>query len=195
MSGLDAQYQSGKQVEQGVFGQVCAENGARIGHESWGTMRHGAGTPAFDVSWSILARKLLTHLGTMWYLFRDGTSIHLWTNGGATRLGVRGFPRSGVPTMGLSKGVDGKVAMNKVIVRDERIVIKLSAVKKGELQEISEQMGVSISAIGAYVIGQWLMQQQMMTKPLMEKMNALMAETVKELVAQGQGQECERSAT
>lgn len=84
------------------------------------------------------------------------------------------------------------MAVNRAIVRDEKIIVKLSAEKKGQLQAISERMGVSMSAIGAYVIGQWLMQQEMVTKPLVDKMGDSMVSIMEQYMAQAvkaQGQE------
>jgi hypothetical protein len=112
-------------------------------------------------------------------MFVDGKLLTIWGASGMLVVLGQATNRGQIRS-------DWKMAMSRAIVRDEKIIIKLSAEKKGELQAISEQMGVSMSAIGAYIIGQWLMQQQMINKPLMEKMNNLLADTIKEMVAQGQ---------
>lgn len=75
--------------------------------------------------------------------------------------------------------------MNRATVRDEKIIVKMSADRKAELQQISEEMGVSMSAIGAYIIGQWLMQQRAMKQVVMPKMLDVM-EGLMVTVAQGQ---------
>lgn len=85
------------------------------------------------------------------------------------------------------------MALSRSIVRDEKIIVKLSAEKKGQLQDISEKMGVSMSAIGAYIIGQWLMQQELVTKPLIDRMGNQMADILADqmakAIATNQGQD------
>lgn len=44
--------------------------------------------------------------------------------------------------------------------RQERIVIRLNADMKRKLQAMAAEMGITMSALGAYVLGQWVINQE-----------------------------------
>ncbi|MCL6588178.1 MAG: hypothetical protein K6T72_17085 [Anoxybacillus sp.] len=55
------------------------------------------------------------------------------------------------------------------MARDERIIIRLRADVKEEFQDMAEQMGMTISALGSYVIGKFVVDHKR-NRELQEKM-------------------------
>lgn len=55
------------------------------------------------------------------------------------------------------------------MARDERIIIRLRADVKEEFQDMAEEMGMTISALGSYVIGKFVVDNKRM-RDLQEKM-------------------------
>lgn len=46
------------------------------------------------------------------------------------------------------------------MARSARVSVKLTASKKKELEAIAERYGVSISMLGAYILGRWMDDRQ-----------------------------------
>ena len=66
--------------------------------------------------------------------------------------------------------------------RDVRLSIKITEEKRDELREMAESYGVTMSALSALIIGQWLYQQNEIVKPMVESIKDVIGEAVKEAV-------------
>ena len=66
--------------------------------------------------------------------------------------------------------------------RDVKLSIKISEEKRDELKEMAESYGVTMSALSALIIGQWLYQQNQIVKPMVESVRDVIGEAVKEAV-------------
>lgn len=66
--------------------------------------------------------------------------------------------------------------------RDVRLSIKISEDNHAELKRMAESYGVTMSALSALIIGQWLYQQNQIIKPMVESMKDVIAEVVKDAV-------------
>jgi hypothetical protein len=69
--------------------------------------------------------------------------------------------------------------------RDTRLSIKISEEKRDELRAMAESYGVTMSALSALIIGQWLYQQNEIVKPMVESMKEVISESVKEAIENG----------
>ena len=72
-----------------------------------------------------------------------------------------------------------------MVSRDIRLSIKISEEKRDELKAMAESYGVTMSALSALIIGQWLYQQNEIVKPTVESMKEVIAESVKEAIENG----------
>ena len=66
--------------------------------------------------------------------------------------------------------------------RDVKLSIKISEEKRDELKEMAESYGVTMSALSALIIGQWLYQQNEIVKPMVESIKDVIGVAVKEAV-------------
>lgn len=66
--------------------------------------------------------------------------------------------------------------------RDVRLSIKITEEKRDELKEMADSYGVTMSALSALIIGQWLYQQNEIVKPMVESIKDVIGEAVKEAV-------------
>lgn len=57
------------------------------------------------------------------------------------------------------------------MARDMRVAFKLSETKKEELEKYAESYGVTMSALCALIIGQWLHQQNKVVNPMIQAVN------------------------
>lgn len=57
------------------------------------------------------------------------------------------------------------------MARDMRVAFKLSETKKEELEAYAESYGVTMSALCALIVGQWLHQQNKVINPMIQVMN------------------------
>jgi len=64
--------------------------------------------------------------------------------------------------------------------RDVRVAFKISEEKHVELKEMAESYGVTMSALVALVVGQWLHQQNKVVGPMLESMRQVVEDTLKE---------------
>lgn len=68
------------------------------------------------------------------------------------------------------------------MARDIRLSIKLSEEKHQELKEMAESYGVTMSALSALIIGQWLHQQREVVKPMIQQMSEVVSEVVRDTI-------------
>lgn len=57
------------------------------------------------------------------------------------------------------------------MARDMRVAFKLSETKKEELEAYAESYGVTMSALCALIVGQWLHQQNKVINPMIQAVN------------------------
>lgn len=67
------------------------------------------------------------------------------------------------------------------MARDETIKIRITTEKKEQLQSIADDMGLTMSALGAYIIGQWVMQYNNVSKPIQQNAVNLMTEKFQDM--------------
>lgn len=65
-------------------------------------------------------------------------------------------------------------------IRDKRIGIKLTEEKKMLLQEYANSYGISMSTLCALIVGQWLHQQERLTKPVIDSLSGALRDAVKQ---------------
>ena len=70
----------------------------------------------------------------------------------------------------------------KKVSRDIRLSIKITEEKRDELKMMADSYGVTMSALSALIIGQWLYQQNEIVKPMVESIKDAIGEAVKEAV-------------
>jgi hypothetical protein len=63
--------------------------------------------------------------------------------------------------------------------RDMRVAFKISEHKHKELKGMADDYGVTMSALVALVMGQWLHQQNQVMKPMIETMRKVVEEEMK----------------
>lgn len=66
------------------------------------------------------------------------------------------------------------------MARDIRVAFKLAEDKKELLQQYADSYGVTMSGLCAFIIGQWLYNQEKVAKPIVESV----AEVVRQVVRQ-----------
>lgn len=66
------------------------------------------------------------------------------------------------------------------MARDIRVGFKLSEEKKELLQQYADSYGVTMSALCAFIIGQWLYNQEKFTKPIFESVGEIVREAVRQ---------------
>lgn len=69
--------------------------------------------------------------------------------------------------------------------RDVRVAFKISETKHEELKQKADDYGVTMSALVALVMGQWLHQQNQVMGPIVETMKRAVEEGVRESMKQG----------
>ena len=66
------------------------------------------------------------------------------------------------------------------MARDIRVAFKLAEDKKELLQQYAESYGVTMSGLCAFVIGQWLYNQEKVAKPIVESVGEVVREVVRQ---------------
>lgn len=66
------------------------------------------------------------------------------------------------------------------MARDVRVAFKLAEDKKELLQRYAESYGVTMSALCAFIIGQWLYNQEKVAKPIIESVGEVVREVVRQ---------------
>lgn len=67
------------------------------------------------------------------------------------------------------------------MARDVRVSFKLSEDKKNELQQFADDYGVTMSALCAILVGQWLYQQNKVINPIVSGLSDLIREQLQSL--------------
>lgn len=74
--------------------------------------------------------------------------------------------------------------------REDKVIIRLSVEKKEEFQRLAEELGMTMSALGAYVIGNFLRTQRKVVEPIVSEMGEVakrvLEQAAKEEVAKEQ---------
>jgi len=65
------------------------------------------------------------------------------------------------------------------MARDIRVAFKLAEDKKELLQQYAESYGVTMSGLCAFIIGQWLYNQEKVAKPIIEDVGEVVREVVR----------------
>lgn len=65
------------------------------------------------------------------------------------------------------------------MARDIRVAFKLAEDKKVLLQQYADSYGITMSALCAMVIGQWLYQQEKIAKPIIDSVSEVVKEAVR----------------
>lgn len=73
--------------------------------------------------------------------------------------------------------------------RDDKVIIRLSVEKKEEFQKLAEDLGMTMSALGAYVIGNFLRTQKKVLDPLVAEMGEVAKKAVEKAVAEAKAEE------
>ena len=68
------------------------------------------------------------------------------------------------------------------MARDARIVIMTDEKIKERLIEMADQMGITLSGLGSYILGQYVKQQDYIVKPMTEQFIKQMMEMTKEMM-------------
>ena len=77
--------------------------------------------------------------------------------------------------------------------REKKVIVRLSEEKHEEFQRLADELGLTMSALGAYVIGNFLRTQRKVLEPLVDEMG----EAAKQVVlkaAEAEVEAKERSA-
>lgn len=67
------------------------------------------------------------------------------------------------------------------MARDIRVAFKMNEDKKNELQAYADSYGVTMSALCALIIGQWLHNQTQVINPMVEGMGQVLREQLQNL--------------
>ena len=68
--------------------------------------------------------------------------------------------------------------------RDVKLAVKISEEKHKELKAMAESYGVTMSALSALIIGQWLYQQNQIAKPIVESVRDIIDEVIAEHIGE-----------
>lgn len=69
------------------------------------------------------------------------------------------------------------------MARDQFVKVRLNADIKAEFQELANEYGMTMSALGSYVVGSFVKQQRKLIDPLIAELGGQIVETVKEHIA------------
>ena len=72
----------------------------------------------------------------------------------------------------------------KKVSRDVKLAVKISEEKHKELKAMAESYGVTMSALSALIIGQWLYQQNQIAKPIVESVRDIIDEVIAEHIGE-----------
>lgn len=67
------------------------------------------------------------------------------------------------------------------MARDERVVFRMQADKKEQIQEIADEMGVTMSALLSVIVGQWLVQYNRVSRPMQDNIVQVMTDKFKDM--------------
>lgn len=66
------------------------------------------------------------------------------------------------------------------MARDAKVIIMTDERVKDRLQFYADQLGMTMSGLGAYILGYWVYQQDNIVNPLIEEMKGVMSQRVRE---------------
>ena len=83
------------------------------------------------------------------------------------------------------------------MARNAKVIIMTDERVKERLQDYADRLGMTLSGLGAYILGQWVYQQDKMVNPFIERMKDAMVQIAREEIklkdALKQPNEAERS--
>lgn len=78
------------------------------------------------------------------------------------------------------------------MARDIRVAFKLAEDKKVLLQQYADSYGVTMSALCALIVGQWLYQQEKIAKPIIDSVSDVVKEAVRKEIENRESLETDR---
>jgi antitoxin component of RelBE/YafQ-DinJ toxin-antitoxin module len=75
------------------------------------------------------------------------------------------------------------------MARDEFVKVRVNADIKEEFMKLANEYGMTMSALGSYVIGSFVKQQRKIVDPLIADLGEQIVETVKDHIAKSAGRE------
>lgn len=66
------------------------------------------------------------------------------------------------------------------MARDAKVIIMTDERVKEKLQEYADHLGMTVSGLGAYILGYWVYQQEKMVKPLVEDIKEALVQIARE---------------
>jgi len=78
--------------------------------------------------------------------------------------------------------------------REVKVIVRLTAEKKEEFQRLAEELGITMSALGAYVIGNFLRTQKKVLDPLVVEMAGVAKQAVERVASEAKAEAEEWSA-
>jgi len=66
------------------------------------------------------------------------------------------------------------------MARNAKVIIMMDERVKERLQEYGDQLGMTLSGLGAYILGYWVYQQDKMVNPFFEKIKDAMVQVARE---------------
>lgn len=68
------------------------------------------------------------------------------------------------------------------MARNTKVIIMTDERVKERLQDYADRLGMTLSGLGAYILGQWVYQQDKMVNPFMERMKDVLVQIAREEV-------------
>jgi len=68
------------------------------------------------------------------------------------------------------------------MARNAKVIIMTDERVKERLQDYADRLGMTLSGLGAYILGQWVYQQDKMVNPFMERMKDVLVQIAREEV-------------
>lgn len=69
------------------------------------------------------------------------------------------------------------------MARDEVIRIKVNPDVKAKYQVMCKALGMSESGLGAFIIGSWVMQQETIAKPMLDRLSQALEVEAKDMIS------------
>lgn len=69
------------------------------------------------------------------------------------------------------------------MAREEYVKVRINADIKEEFQKLADEYGMTMSALGSFVIGSFVKQQRQLIEPLIANLGEKIVDTVKEQIA------------
>ena len=68
------------------------------------------------------------------------------------------------------------------MARDAKVIIMTDERVKERLQFYADQLGMTLSGLGAYILGYWVYQQEKMVKPFMEDIKGAVVQIARDVM-------------